>query len=407
MSEHEPKSSDPWRPLAGIRVLDLSRVLSGPFCTMNLGDMGADVIKVEEPGKGDDTRAFGPPFVNGVSTYFLSINRNKRSVAVDLKTPEGLAVVKQLVAKSDVVVENFRPGVAERLGLGHQALRTQDPRLIYCSISGFGHEGLPEYSKLPGYDVVVQGLSGLQHLTGEPDRPAMKVGVSISDLLTGMTAFQAVLLALYERERTGQGRFLDIAMLDSTVQVLTFQAAAHLIGGKDPVRMGNRHPSIAPYEAFRAQDGWFNLAVGNDAQFARLCALLGEPALAADPAFAENRARVANRDALEARLSPHFARAQVADWVTRLQAAGIPAGAIADLPTALSHPQLAARGMLPEVAHPDAGTVRLLGSPLRGGAAPGPQRPPPRLGEHTAEVLEELLGSPPVGRAGERVSGFP
>ncbi len=380
------------RPLQGLRVLDLSRVLSGPFCTMNLGDMGADVIKIEEPGKGDDTRAFGPPFIEGVSTYFLSINRNKRSVAVDLKHPDGVKLVQRLAAKCDILVENFRPGVAERLGLGHEALRAENPRLIYCSISGFGHGGLPEWTKLPGYDVVIQGLSGLQHLTGEADGPAMKVGVSISDLLTGMTAFQTILLALYERERTGEGRFLDVSMLDATTQVLTFQAAAHLIAGKNPMRMGNRHPSIAPYEAYRASDRAFNVAVGNDVQFAKLCEVLGVPALAEDERFRQNRSRVEHRDALASELEPRFSTACASEWVAHLQKAGIPAGEISDLPTALSHPQLHARGMIEELVHAVAGRITLLGSPLHAGSPAEPSRPPPQLGEHTTEVLHELLG---------------
>lgn len=380
-------------PLQGIRVLDLSRVLSGPFCTMNLGDMGAEVIKVEEPGAGDDTRAFGPPFVNGVSTYYLSINRNKRSLAVNLKAKDGVALVRRLAAHSDVVVENFRPGVAARLGLGAEELRRENPRLIYCSISGFGHKGLPEYTRLPGYDVVVQGLSGLQHLTGEADRPAMKVGVSISDILSGMTAFQSILLALYERERTGEGRVVDVAMLDATVQVLTFQATAHLIAGKSPKRMGNRHPSIAPYEAFEASDAWFNVAVGNDGQFKRLCELIGEPGVANDVRFGDNRSRVENRDALIDVLHPHFAKATAAEWMKRLEEAGIPAGTVNDLPTALSHPQLHARGMVATLTHPDAGAVRMLGSPLQAalGAKSDGFTAPPRLGEHTREILTGVL----------------
>jgi crotonobetainyl-CoA:carnitine CoA-transferase CaiB-like acyl-CoA transferase len=380
------------QPLSGIRVLDLSRVLAGPFCTMNLADMGAEVIKVEEPGSGDDTRAFGPPFVEGESTYFLSVNRNKKSFAVNLKDPRGLALVRKLAAQSDVVLENFRPGVAERLGLGAQALRELNPRLIYCSISGFGHRGLPEYSKLPGYDVVVQGLSGLAHLTGEKEGPPMRVGVSISDLLTGMTAFQSILLALFEREKSGVGQFLDVAMLDATVQVLTFHATSHLIAGTSPRRMGNRHPSIAPYESFEASDGYFNLAVGNDAQFVKLCELLATPHLAKDSRFSLNRARVENREALLAELEPVFKSAPSQVWLDRLAAAGIPAGRINDLPQALSHPQLAARGMIEEAVHPRAGKVRWVGSALP--LEKSPPTAPPLLGEHTRQVLEGLGLSP-------------
>ena len=385
------------RPLTGIRVLDLSRVLAGPFCTMNLGDMGAEVIKVEEPGAGDDTRAFGPPFVHGVSTYYLSINRNKKSVAVNLKHPSGLELIRKLARKSDVLVENFRPGVAGRLGLGHEQLRAENPRLIYCSISGFGHRGLPEHSRLPGYDVVVQGMSGLQHITGDPDGPPTRAGVPISDILTGMTAFQAISLALYVRERTGEGQFLDVAMLDSTVQVLTFQGTAHLTAGRNPQRLGNRHPSIAPYETFRAQDGHFNLAVGNDAQFKKLCELLSLPQLLEDPRFVTNPKRVEHRPALAEVLEGRFREKPVRAWLEALGQAGIPAGPISDLAESLSHPQLAARGMIAQVAHPVAGPVRMLGNPLPlAGVSNAEHTPPPVLGEHTREVLEGALGLPPA-----------
>jgi formyl-CoA transferase len=376
-------------PLQGVRVLDLSRVLAGPFCTMGLGDLGAEVIKIEEPKKGDDTRAFGPPFVNGESTYFLSINRNKKSLAVDLKSKEALALVQQLALGSDIVVENFRPGVADKLGLGEKALRAKNPRLIYCSISGFGHRGLAEHSQRPGYDAVVQGLSGLMEVTGHPDGPPTRVGVPISDLLTGMTALQSILTALYSRERTGEGTFLDVAMLDATVQVLTFHAASALNAGTKPRRLGNRHASIAPYEVFEASDGLFNLAVGNDAQFVELCALLDRPELPRDARFASNPERVKNRPALAAELQPRFAARPVAHWLKVLDDMGIPAGAVLDVGQALAHPQLTARGMLPSFKHPSAGALTLVGSPLPGGEAG--RLPPPMLGEHTREILENVL----------------
>jgi len=381
-------------PLRGIRVLDLSRVLAGPFCTMSLGDLGAEIIKVEEPGSGDETRGFGPPFVNGVSTYFLSINRNKKSLAVNLKHPDGLGLVQALAARSDVVVENFRPGVAERLGLGPDRLRSENLRLIYCSISGFGHQGLAEYCRLPGYDAVMQGLAGLQHLTGQPGGPPTKVGISIADILTGMTAMQAILLALYSRERSGIGSRLDISMFDSTVQSLTFQAAAHLIANRNPGRLGNRHASIVPYETFQAKDGYLNLAVANDGQFKKLCQLLGAPALAEDPRFAQNRSRVENREELVEKLGAVFRTRPVEEWVQTLQAAGIPAGAILDLAQLLAHPQLAARGMLVSVDHPVLGKIRMVGSPIK---APPPDEaagflPPPALGEHTEQILTSVLG---------------
>ena len=382
------------QPLRGIRVLDLSRVLAGPFCTMGLGDLGAEVIKVEEPGSGDETRGFGPPFVKGVSTYFLSINRNKKSLAVNLKHPEGVKLIHALAARSDIMLENFRPSVAERLGIGPERLRARNPRLIYCSISGFGHRGVPEYTKLPGYDAVMQGLAGLQHLTGQPDGPPTKVGISIADILTGMTATEAILLALYTRERTGAGCRLDISMLDSTVQALTFQAANHLIAHLNPGRAGNRHASIAPYETFRAQDGYLNLGVANDGQFKKLCQLLGTPQLADDPRFAENRNRVANREDLAQRLGAVFVTRPVNEWVERLQGAGIPAGAILDLAQIFAHPQLRARGMLVESEHPSLGPIRTVGSPLRAAQADAASSalPPPSVGQHTAEVLTSVLG---------------
>lgn len=384
------------KPLEGIRVLDLSRVLAGPFCTMNLGDLGAEVIKIEEPGSGDDTRAFGPPFANGVSTYFLSINRNKKSVAVNLKDPRGVDLVKRLAKISDVAVENFRPGVAARLGLSADHLRAENPRLIYCSISGFGHRGLEEYSKLPGYDVVVQGLSGLQHVTGDPDGPPTRTGVPIADILTGMTAFQAISTALFVREREGRGQVLDIAMLDSTVQVLTFLAAGHLTAGTRPGRLGNRHPSIAPYETFRAEDGYFNLAVGNDSQFRTLCEVIGAKDLLEDPRFATNPLRVQNRPALAGRLEPIFLARPLQHWLQRFAQAGIPVGAINDLAQALSHPQLLARGGIARMVHSQAGEVRVVNNPLplEGVTPAPPPTPPPALGEHTREVLEATLKIP-------------
>ena len=378
-------------PLEGLRILDLSRVLSGPFCTMNLGDLGAEVIKIEEPKKGDDARAFGPPFVQTESTYFLSINRNQKSVAVDLKAPEGRALIERLASHCDVVVENFRPGVAARLGLDAQALRKGNPRLIYCSISGFGHEGDPAFTSLPGYDAIVQGLSGLQHVTGQPDGPPTRIGVPISDLLSGLTAFQAILAALYTRERTGEGAFLDVSMLDATAQVLTFHSASALNAGTTPRRLGNRHASIAPYETFSGSDGvYFNLAVGNDAQFVELCRMLAQPAWAMDPRFSTNPARVKNGNQLSPLLQGLFTSQPALHWVQKLEAAGIPAGKIATVNEVVEHPQLKARGKLLDFAHPTAGRLKAIGSPLP--QASKTATAPPRLGEHTHEVLGRILG---------------
>ncbi|MFN7130648.1 MAG: CaiB/BaiF CoA transferase family protein [Myxococcales bacterium] len=389
------------KPLDGIRVLDLSRVLAGPFCTMHLADMGAEVLKIEEPGKGDDTREFGPPFKNGVSTYFLSINRNKKSVAVNLKDARGRDLVKRLALKSDVLTENFRPGTAERLGLGYEALAKENPRLVYCSMSAYGHDGLEHYSRQPGYDAVMQGVAGLQHLTGEPDGQPLRAGYAISDLLTGLTATQGILLALRARERTGRGQKVDIAMLDATVQVLAYQSTAHLIAGKNPGRLGNRHPSIAPYQSFEAADGYFNLACGNDALFTKLCEVIGRPELLKDARFRTNGTRVENREALCAVLEPVFRTQPVAHWVRTFEAAGMPVGAINDVATALAHPQLQARGMIASLAHPVAGDIRVLGVPARLSDTPGEVRsPPPLLGEHTREVLARVLELPEVDIAG-------
>jgi len=305
-------------------------------------------------------------------------------VAIDLKSPVALKLVQRLAAKCDVVVENFRPGVAERLGLGPKRLRQDNPRLIYCSISGFG-----QASPRPGYDAVVQGLSGLMEITGQSDGPPTRVGVPISDLLTGMTALQAILTALYARERNGQGAELDVAMLDATVQVLTFHSASALNAGTQPRRLGNRHASIAPYEVFEASDGLFNLAVGNNGQFVELCALLGCPQLSTDVRFSTNPERVKNRAALAAELSPRFVEKPVEHWLKHLDAKGIAAGAVLDVRRALEHPQLAQRGMLPRFSHPRAGPLTLVGSPLP--MADASRAPPPTLGQHSAEVLRELL----------------
>lgn len=355
---------------------------------MCLGDAGAEVIKVEQPGKGDDTRAFGPPFVNGESTYFLSVNRHKKSVAIDLKHPRGVELVKALARQSDVVVENFRPGVAARLGLGHETLRAENARLVYCSISGFGHAGLPQYSSLPGYDAVVQGLAGLQDMTGMPDGAPTRVGVPMSDLLSGMAAFQQVLLALLQRQKTGEGAFLDVSMLDATAAVLTFHAAAALNAGTQPSRQGNRHSSIAPYETFQASDGYFNLAVGNDGQFVALCELLSRPEWVADARFKTNPERVRHRDALSCALKDIFKTRTVDAWVAALSEHGIPAGRIQRVDEVVKHPQLHARGKVIEVEHPVAGALKLLGSPV---SSTTTVLAPPTLGQHTREVLMQTL----------------
>jgi formyl-CoA transferase/CoA:oxalate CoA-transferase len=386
-------------PLDDLVVFDLSRVLAGPFCSMLLGDFGARVIKLEHPASGDDTRGFGPPFLSGESTYFLSVNRNKESVALDLKHPRGLDLARRIALGADVLVENFRPGALARLGLDYAELRQRHPRLIYCSISGFGASGDPEWVRRPGYDLVIQGIGGLASLTGEPDGPPFKAGSSIADLVAGLYGLSGILLALRARERTGRGQHVDISMLDGQISLLTYQAGIYLATGEAPKRRGNRHPSIMPYETFRAQDGYVNIAVGNDGQWRALCRAAGPPvdALAQDPRFATNRDRVAHRQELTAILEPLIGARPVAAWVELCDRAGVPSGPIHDVAEALNHPQVRARSMVVALEHATAGPIRVTGVPVRLSETPGSVRtPPPRLGEHTRAVLGELCDLEPA-----------
>jgi crotonobetainyl-CoA:carnitine CoA-transferase CaiB-like acyl-CoA transferase len=384
------------RPLDDLLVLDLSRILSGPYCAMYLGDLGARVVKVEHPRGGDDTRAFGPPFLDdGESTYFLSVNRNKESVAIDLKHEEGRAIVRRLARRADVLLENFRPGALDRLGLDPKTLLADNPRLIYASISGFGHAGDPAWTRRPGYDVVIQGMGGLQSITGAPDGPPFKVGTSIADMVAGLYAMIGVLTALHARARTGRGQHVDVSMLDGQISLLSYHAGAHLNAGARPARKGNAHPSIAPYETFAAEDGFFNLAVGNDGQWRAFAAAAGDPlaGLADDRRFASNAARVENRAALLEVLVPLLRARPVADWLALCDRIGVPAGPILGVHEALAHPQVAARGMVQELRHPSAGPIRVTGFPVRLTETPAELRsPPPRLGEHTESALADLLG---------------
>ncbi|WP_207538819.1 CaiB/BaiF CoA transferase family protein [Sabulicella rubraurantiaca] len=379
------------RPLAGVRVLDLTRVVSGPFCTMLLGDLGADVVKVEEPGRGDESRTYGPPFQGGESAYFLSVNRNKRGIALDLKSEEGRATALALAAQADVVVENFRPGALDRLGLGWEALRASNPRVVLCSISGFGAEG-PDADR-PGYDLIVQGEAGIMGITGQPDGPPTKVGTSIADLVTGLYASQAVLAALRLRDTTGEGQRVEVAMLDALASLLTFNAGIFFATGRDPVRRGNSHATIVPYETFKASDGWVNIGVANDKFWALFCAVAACPELRDDPRFARASLRVENRAALMAELVPVIRARRRDEWVEALSAAGVPCGAIRSVGEVCEAPQLTARGMVLESAHPAAGTTRSIASPARFGGAPPPSpRPAPMLGQHQAEVMGDWLG---------------
>jgi len=373
-------------PLDGITVLDLTRVLSGPYCTMLLADMGARVIKIEQPGKGDDTRAWGPPFLEGESAYFLSINRNKESVTVDFKHPEGRRLLEQLIAKSDVVVENFRPGTLAKLGLDYKALAPQHPRLIYCSISGFGQTG--PRAKEAGYDAVMQGEGGLMSITGDPAGSGFRLGVAIADVTSGMFAAYGVAMALFARERTGRGQEVDLAMLDTVAALLTYQAGNYFASGRVPARLGNRHPSIVPYETFSASDGDFVLAVGNDDQWRRFCTVAELPE---DPRFATNRQRVTNYDAVRSFIAERLRSQPRHHWIDRLNAAGVPCGSVRNLQELFADPQIQARQMVADVEHATIGALRVLGVPVKLSDTPGAVRtPPPRLGEHTDAVLHDF-----------------
>ena len=376
-------------PLDGLIVVDLTRVLSGPYCTMQLADMGARVIKVEQPGRGDDTRAWGPPFIGAESAYFLSINRNKQSLTLDLKS--GRAVLERLLDRADVLVENFRPGTMERLGLGYAAVSARWPRLVYCSISGFGQTG-PRRDQ-PGYDAVVQAEGGLMSITGEADGPAFRLGVAIADIVSGMFAAQGIALALLARARTGRGQHVDIGMLDSTAALLTYQAAIYFATGQPPTRMGNRHPTIVPYETFEASDGEFVLAVGSEGLWRKFCELLDAPGVAEDPRFATNRDRVSHYGILRPLLAERIRQRPRAEWIERLMAAGVPCGSVRDVSEVLRDPQMTAREMIAAVEHAAIGSVQVLGVPIKLSETPGTVRTaPPTLGQHTDQILRTDLG---------------
>ncbi|MEK7769546.1 MAG: CoA transferase [candidate division NC10 bacterium] len=379
-------------PLAGIRVVDLTRVLAGPFCSMALADMGAEVIKVEEPGKGDDTRGW-PPFAGGEATYFMAVNRGKKSLTLNLKAPEGQDILRRLIRRADVLLENFRPGTMERLGFGWERLRVENPRLVYCSISGFGESG-PEASR-PGYDLIVQGESGIMDLTGFPDGPPVKVGNSIADLVSGMAAAQGIALALLARERGGRGQKVEIGMLDVMASLLTYQAGLYWNAGGRPARRGNQHPSIVPYEVFQAQDAYLTLGVANNSLWERCCGALGRPDLAKDPRFDTEARRVQNRDALIPLLNAELGTRPAAEWLERLDRAGVPAGRIMSVAEVCESPHLKARGMTVTLAHPKAGPITVMGVPIRLWDTPGAaSAPPPLLGQHTEEILTRLLRMP-------------
>ena len=395
------KCHHPMTPLSGITVLDLTRVLSGPYCTMLLADMGARVIKVEQPGKGDDTRAWGPPFLEGESAYFLSINRNKESVTLDFKKPEGREILEELIGRADVLVENFRPGTLTRLGLDYADVAARHPRLIYCSISGFGHTG-PRAAE-PGYDAVMQGEGGLMSITGAAGGPPFRLGVAIADIVSGMFAAQGVTAALFARTTTGRGQKVDIAMLDSVAALLTYQAGIFFATGTAPGRMGNRHPTIVPYETFAASDGEFVLAVGNDEQWRRFC---GVADITLEERFATNRQRVTSYGELRPILDARLRTRTRAHWITQLTAAGVPCGSVRDLAELFADPQVAARQMMADVDHTLVGPLRVLGTPLKlSDTPPSIRTAPPILGQQTEAVLTADLGFTAEKVAGLRDKG--
>jgi len=389
-------------PLAGVRVLDLTRVLAGPWAAQNLADLGAEVIKVERPKKGDDSRAFGPPWLKdaqgrdtGESAYFACANRGKKSLTLDLSHAQGQAIARELAARSDVLLENFKYGDLERYGLDYAQLKALNPGLIYCSVTGFGHSG--PWRERPGYDFMIQGMGGLMSITGErDDRPGggpQKAGIPIADLITGMYASIAVCAALAHRAKSGAGQHLDLALLDSLVAVLANQGANFLATGRPPGRLGNDHPNIAPYQVFRTADGSLILACGNDNLFGKFCEVAGCPQLAKDARFVTNGKRVENRVELTRLLDGIFVERTTKDWIARLEAAGVPCGPINDLAQVFAEPQALARGLRLELPHPSAGKVSLVRSPMRFSATPVQhETPPPLLGQHTEEVLRGILG---------------
>jgi crotonobetainyl-CoA:carnitine CoA-transferase CaiB-like acyl-CoA transferase len=377
----------PKLPLEGVRVLDLSRVLAGPYATMVLGDLGADVLKVEHPERGDDTRHWGPPFAGGESAYFLSVNRNKRSIGIDLKDPDGFERVEKLAAGADVMIENWRRGALEKLGLGYEKLKRANPDLIYCSITGFGPG--PDEDR-PGYDFLVQARGGVMGITGQPGGEPTKVGVAIADIVCGLFASNAILAALHRRSVTGEGARIEVPLFESTLGWLANRGQEYLTSGEDTGLIGNAHPSIVPYQTFDAEDKPLVVAVGNNTQFANLCKVIGRPELAEDERFATNPDRVANREALISELQREFSERPADEWADELRAAGVPSGPVNTLADVLADEHLLGSGMLQELNHPSAGHIEMLASPiLIEGERLSIRRPPPTLGQHTDETYDD------------------
>jgi len=401
-------------PLSHIRVLDLSRVLAGPWASQLLADLGAEVIKIERPGEGDDTRGWGPPFIKnadgtrGDAAYFLSTNRGKRSVCIDMAKPEGQALIRQLAAKSDIVLENFKVGGLKKYGLDYESLKSVNPKLIYCSITGFGQDG--PYAQRAGYDFMIQGMGGIMSITGQPDGAAgagpVKVGVAFADIFTGIYSVIGMLAALVYRDRHGEGQHVDMSLLDCQVAVLANQALNYLVGGKSPQRLGNAHPNIVPYQTFATKDGHIIIAIGTDRQFREYCTLIGTPALPDDPRFSTNRARVENRDALIAHLIEPMKARTTAEWIGLFEPAAIPCGPINSIEEVFADPQVRARGLHVSLSRPDGVETPSVANPIRLSATPvAYEKAAPALGEGTEAVLAGLLGLAPQEIEKLRASG--
>jgi formyl-CoA transferase/CoA:oxalate CoA-transferase len=379
--------------LDSITILDLTRYLAGPYCSMILGDLGAEVVKIERPKTGDGSRQWGPPFIHGESAYFLSINRNKKSVTINLRTDKGCEIVRKMASTYDVLIENYRPGIVQKLGLDYETLNKINPQLIYCSISGFGQTG--PYREKPSYDIVGQAMGGLMSLTGEENRPPVKIGVAISDIFAGMYAAIGILSALITRKQTGQGQMIDVSLLDGLVSILSHQAGNYLVSGVDPKRLGSAHPTIAPYQAFQAADSYFVIAVGNDALWRRFCQGVNLSELMTDPRFATNPDRVKNRDELTQILNTVFQKKTAQEWLSLIEKAGVPCGPVLQLSEVFTDPQVLHRKMVEEIEHPSAGHIKVVGTPLKLSSTPASIRtPPPILGEHTTIILQSLGYTP-------------
>jgi len=384
-------SHDPPGPLDGVRVLDLTRVVAGPYCSMFLGDLGAEVVKVEQPGLGDDTRGWGPPFAGGESAYYLCINRNKKSLTLDLKSKRAVELLRELVKSADVIIENFRPGTMERLGLGEKELRALNPRLIFASLTGFGADG--PMSDWPGYDLIVQAWGGLMSITGTPDGEPVKVGVAIIDLVAGLMLGNAITAALFAREKSGVGQRIDTSLLEAEIASLINVGSNYLIGGTVPARWGNAHPNIVPYQNFKTADGYLVIGVASEVIWKRFCQAIGRSELTDDRRFADNSKRVQNRAELVSLLSEMFLTRNNQAWFDRLTAAEVPCAPVQSIDQVFQAPQVLHRDMLMEVEHPTAGKVRMAGMPVKFSLTPASVRlPPPLLGQHNTEILKSWLG---------------